>query len=191
MIENKETHLLHENESNLDLVLASNMISVGIDVARWNVMLMSGQPRSNSEYIQSSSRVARNHMGLVVNIYSPQRIRECSMWNFCHGRFIFLSKHLGDSALLLFLTPQEQQFAKDLILESISWRDKKDIFPRNTPVIKIETEMTSPLASIDLLMKMYVLFDEIAKANDEEPCSPKNPCGIDKRFPRNTPFKGL
>lgn len=64
----------------MDLVLASNMISVGIDIARWNIMLMSGQPRSTSEYIQSSSRVGRTHLGLVVNLYSPKRIREASMF---------------------------------------------------------------------------------------------------------------
>ena len=64
----------------IDLVLASNMISVGIDINRWNVMLMSGQPRSTSEYIQSSSRVARSNPGLVINEYSPMRIREISMF---------------------------------------------------------------------------------------------------------------
>lgn len=64
----------------IDLVLASNMISVGIDINRWNVMLMSGQPRSTSEYIQSSSRVGRTYHGLVINEYSPMRIREKSMF---------------------------------------------------------------------------------------------------------------
>lgn len=34
----------------------------------------------------------------------------------------------------------------------------------------------------------HVLFYEIAEVNNEEPCSPKNPGGIDKRFPRSTPF---
>lgn len=64
----------------IDLVLASNMISVGIDINRWNVMMMSGQPRSISEYIQSSSRVGRSNPGLVINEYSPMRIREASMF---------------------------------------------------------------------------------------------------------------
>lgn len=117
-------------------------------------------------------------------------VQLCDYRNWCHGRFIFLSKHLSDSALVLFLTPKEHQFVKDMIW-GVTWIDKKDVFPRNTPVIKVETALDSPLATIDLLVKMYVLFDEIAKAHDEEPCSPQNPCGIDKRFPKNTPFKGL
>ena len=117
-------------------------------------------------------------------------VQLCDYRNWCHGRFIYLSKHFNDSALVLFLTPNERQFVKDLIW-GISWRDKKEVFPCNTPIIKVETEFDSPLASIDLLIKMYVLFDEIAKANDDEPCSPKNPCSIDKRFPKNTPFRSL
>ena len=64
----------------MDLIYASNMISVGIDINRWNIMVMVGQPRSTSEYIQSSSRVARSHKGLVYNLINPQRIREFSLF---------------------------------------------------------------------------------------------------------------
>ena len=64
----------------MDLIYASNMISVGIDINRWNLMMMVGQPRSTSEYIQSSSRVARSHKGLVYNLINPQRIREFSLF---------------------------------------------------------------------------------------------------------------
>ena len=64
----------------MDLIYASNMISVGIDINRWNIMVMVGQPRSTSEYIQSSSRVARSHKGLVYNLISPQRLREFSLF---------------------------------------------------------------------------------------------------------------
>lgn len=48
----------------LDLILASNMVSVGIDVSRLNVMLINSMPRNIAEYIQASSRVGRNMMEL-------------------------------------------------------------------------------------------------------------------------------
>ena len=66
--------------SKMDIVQASNMISVGIDIARWNLMIMVGQPRSTAEYIQSSSRVARADEGLVVNLLNPNRNREHSLF---------------------------------------------------------------------------------------------------------------
>ena len=68
------------NGETMDLIYASNMISVGIDIDRWNIMVMMGQPRSTSEYIQSSSRVARSHKGLVYNLINPQRNREFSLF---------------------------------------------------------------------------------------------------------------
>ncbi|RIV25466.1 helicase [Fibrisoma montanum] len=64
----------------VDLVLASNMLSVGIDVSRLNLMLMNGLPRNVAEYIQASSRVGREHKGLVVNLLDPNRSREKSFF---------------------------------------------------------------------------------------------------------------
>lgn len=63
-----------------DIILATNMISVGLDISRFNLMYMSGQPRQVAEYIQASSRVARKERGLVVNVFSPYRIREKSIF---------------------------------------------------------------------------------------------------------------
>lgn len=68
------------NYQNLDLALASNMISVGVDISRFNIMLFVGQPRSFAEYIQSSSRIARQHDGLVINLLNPVRSRELSIF---------------------------------------------------------------------------------------------------------------
>lgn len=116
-------------------------------------------------------------------------VQLCDYRNFCHGRFIFISKHLEDSAFVLFLTPREKEYAKRLILEGKTFRGNLDVFPKNTAIIKIETELDSPLASIDLMIKSQVCFNDIAKANrfsdDDDPCDPANPCGIDKRFPRS------
>lgn len=62
----------------VDLVLASNMFSVGIDIKRLNVMLMNGQPRNIAEYIQASSRVGRDNQGIVINLLDANRSREKS-----------------------------------------------------------------------------------------------------------------
>lgn len=61
-----------------DYILATNMISVGLDVSRFNTIIMNSMPRNIAEYIQASSRVARSVKGLVLTLHNPFRSRDVS-----------------------------------------------------------------------------------------------------------------
>lgn len=85
----------------IDAVVATNMISHGVDVDRFNFMSFHGMPRNTAEYIQAYSRVGRKYTGSVFLLFNAMRARDRSHY----GRFDHYHQYQD---LLVEATPLER-----------------------------------------------------------------------------------
>lgn len=166
--ENLKTTVLAENldREPEDIVLATNMISVGVDVGRLGAMVVVGQPKTTSEYIQASSRVgrARGSAGLVATIYNWSRPRDRSHYeNFCGYHEAFY-RHVEAQSVTPFASR-----ARDRGLHAALFALARilipELLPNDSPAAILESEVESRVRGI--MQEMIERISTIEKNPDE------------------------
>lgn len=94
-----------DNGSVPQVVAATNMVSVGIDIARFNVMQITGQPKSHAEYIQASSRAGRSYPGIVITTFNPAKNRDRSHYEAFVDYHQAFYKHVESTSVTPYSEP--------------------------------------------------------------------------------------
>ena len=151
----------------LDTAIATNMIAVGMDVDRLGLMVVNGQPKQNSEYIQATSRIGRAFPGLVVTLYNAYRPRDLSHYENFSGYHAQLYRFVEGTTATPFSARARDRVMHALIIAAIRLR-----FPNlanNSDAAAIGSLTKEQLDSVkNLIFDRLTLIKPAARMDAEE-----------------------
>lgn len=118
----KQLEARYTSKECLDTAIATNMIAVGMDVDRLGLMVVTGQPKQNSEYIQATSRIGRAFPGLVVALYNPYRPRDLSHYENFTGYHSQLYRFVEGTTATPFSARARDRVLHALIIAAVRLR---------------------------------------------------------------------
>lgn len=114
-----------DQDDAVDVVLATNMVSVGVDVPRLGLMLVNGQPKTRSEYIQSTSRVGRSsYPGLVVCVFNAMKARDRSHFETFNTIHQALYKDVEATSVTPFASRARDRALRAVLVSMVRNSDK-------------------------------------------------------------------
>lgn len=142
----KQLETSYEEKNCLDTAVATNMIAVGMDVDRLGLMVVTGQPKQNSEYIQATSRIGRAFPGLVVALYNPYRPRDLSHYENFTGYHSQLYRFVEGTTATPFSARARDRVLHALVIAAI--RLKYPEFAANDNAANIDELTDEQIAEI-------------------------------------------
>lgn len=120
-----------EKNKAIDVLTATNMLSVGIDISRLNSMFVVGQPKQTAEYIQATSRVGRSDLGLVLTLYNASRSRDRSHYETFQSYHSNLYKFVEPTSVTPFSVPALEKGLASIIILMLLHFDEKNADPNH------------------------------------------------------------
>lgn len=86
MLEELETGGQNQDlNKNPDAIFTTSMFGTGVDIPHLSLMVVNGQTKTTSQYIQATGRVGREHGALVTTFYKAGRPRDLSHYEIFAG----------------------------------------------------------------------------------------------------------
>jgi Helicase conserved C-terminal domain len=165
----------------VDLLVASNMISVGMDIPRLGLMVVNSQPKTLAEYIQATSRVGRGGVpGVVVTMYNNTRARDRSRFETFQTWHRALYRDVEATSVTPFASRAQDKALHAvlvaLVRHTVPGMERKPLLDdlRRENADKIAATIESRVARIDpderriVAQKLKNLLDEWASRSDLE-----------------------
>jgi hypothetical protein len=135
----------------LDVLLATNMVSVGVDVNRLGLMVVGGQPKTTAEYIQATSRVGRRFPGVVCTVFNWTRPRDLSHYETFEHYHATFYKHVEALSVTPFAPGAISRGLTALLVACV--RQQGTEFNANDRAQRIDRQHPSVQAAVELIAR--------------------------------------